>query len=85
MDRRDSTDSQDTFISLEQLDPSPIDTPPDELELEKQLPDTPPPPSLGRSHTLGLSGVGGGGHSYVYYCITSLPKRFPGTMLLIWE
>ncbi|KAH6705229.1 hypothetical protein BKA61DRAFT_617157 [Leptodontidium sp. MPI-SDFR-AT-0119] len=64
MDRRASTASQDTFISLQQLDPSPIDTPP---ELEKQLEDYPPsPPSAPKiSATLGLSGSG---HSSVYYC-----------------
>jgi len=70
MDRRDSTASQETFISLQQLDPSPIDTPPEELiNLEKQRFDTPPPQALGRPHTLGLSG--GGGHSHVYYRIFS--------------
>ena len=69
MDRRASTASQDTFISLQQLDPSPIDTPP---ELEKQLEDYPPssPSPPKRSAVLGLSG---GGHSSVYYCMFSRP------------
>ena len=58
MDRRESTASQDTLLSLQQLDPSPIDTP----DLEKELPELPPAPP--RSSTLGLSG---GGHSSVYY------------------
>ncbi|KAE8454499.1 hypothetical protein EG329_000122 [Mollisiaceae sp. DMI_Dod_QoI] len=65
MDRRDSTASQDTFLSLQQLDPSPIDTPP---ELEKELVDRPPGPP--RSSTLGLSGAG---HNSVYY-LTRLQK-----------
>ncbi|KAK0105385.1 hypothetical protein ONS95_004240 [Cadophora gregata] len=68
MDRRASTASQDTFISLQQLDPSPIDTPP---ELEKQLEDYPTStPAPKRSATLGLSGSG---HSSVYY-LTRLQK-----------
>ncbi|KAF8859849.1 hypothetical protein BDZ45DRAFT_589130 [Acephala macrosclerotiorum] len=65
MDRGESTASQDTLLSLQQLDPSPIDTP---LDLEKELPDLPPAPP--RSSTLGLSG---GGHSSVYY-LTRLQK-----------
>lgn len=52
--------SQDTLFSLQQLDPSPMDS---TLELDKQVPDTPPaPPS--RASTLGLSG---NGHGPVYY------------------
>ncbi|PBP20202.1 N2,N2-dimethylguanosine tRNA methyltransferase [Diplocarpon rosae] len=66
MDRRASTASQDTFISLQQLDPSPIDTPP---ELDQQLVED--LPSLPKSSTtLGLSGSG---HSSVYY-LTRLQK-----------
>ncbi|KAK2624861.1 hypothetical protein QTJ16_006054 [Diplocarpon rosae] len=66
MDRRASTASQDTFISLQKLDPSPIDTPP---ELDQQLVED--LPSLPKSSTtLGLSGSG---HSSVYY-LTRLQK-----------
>lgn len=53
--------SQDTLLSLEQLDPSPMDS---TLELDKQLPDLPPPSPPSRAATLGLSG---GGHGAVYY------------------
>src|SRR5947209_3368662 len=88
MDRRASTASQDTFISLQQLDPSPIDTPP---ELEKQLEDYPPsPPSAPKiSATLGLSGSG---HSSVYYCnypfmnylnLTNQPSNASAKVLLL--
>jgi hypothetical protein len=62
MDRRESTASQETFISLQQLDPSPIESP--EYELNKQLPDLPAASPPARSSTLGLSGSG---HSSVYY------------------
>jgi hypothetical protein len=55
-----STESQDTLLSLQQLEPSPIESP---FESEKQLPDLPPQP-LARSSTLGLSGSGYGA---VYY------------------
>lgn len=75
MDRKDSTASQDGFIDLQQLDPSPIESPYDVGDEEKQLPLPPRPPMLNRSSTLGLSGGGGGG-GYVYYCTTSLPHIF---------
>ena len=65
MDRRESTASQETFISLQQLDPSPISSP--EYNVDKQLPDLPTPQPPSRSSTLGLSGSGSG-HSSVYYC-----------------
>jgi hypothetical protein len=65
MDRRESTASQETFISLQQLDPSPIESP--EYELDKQLPELPVPSPPPRSSTLGLSGSG---HSSVYYCMS---------------
>ncbi len=61
MDRRASTASQDTFVSLQQLDPSPIDTPP-ELDEEVVHEAYSPPKS---SATLGFSGRG---HGSVYYC-----------------
>ncbi|KAF4626799.1 hypothetical protein G7Y89_g11355 [Cudoniella acicularis] len=53
MERRDSTASQETFVSMQQLDPSPIESP---MDLEKQLPEFPPPPPS--SSYLGLSGSG---------------------------
>jgi hypothetical protein len=68
MDRRESTASQETFISLQQLDPSPIESPED---LDKQLPDLPSPSHLSRPSTLGLSGAG---HSSVYYRKSSRPS-----------
>jgi hypothetical protein len=60
--------SQETLISLQQLDPSPIDSP---LDLDKQLPDLPPPSPPRRAATLGL---GGNGHGAVYYCKYLLPS-----------
>lgn len=66
MNHRDSTASHISLASLQQLDPSPIDSPYDD---EKQFLDnddtntTPSPPA--RSSTLGLSG---NGYGSVYYC-----------------
>lgn len=54
--------SQETLISLQQLEPSPVESP---LDLEKQLPDIPPPTPPSRPFGLGLSGSG---HGAVYYC-----------------
>lgn len=57
--------SQETLISLQQLDPSPVESP---LNLDKQLPNLPnevPTPHHGVG-TLGLSGFNNG-HSTVYY------------------
>jgi hypothetical protein len=68
MDRRESTASQETFISLQQLDPSPIESPED---LDKQLPDLPSPSYLSKPSTLGLSGAG---HSSLYYRKSSRPS-----------
>ncbi|KAG9237644.1 hypothetical protein BJ875DRAFT_394677 [Amylocarpus encephaloides] len=65
MDRRESTESQETFVSLQQLDPSPIESP--KGELEKQLPNPPPSSS---PHQLGLSGSS---HGAAYY-LTRLQK-----------
>lgn len=48
-------------MALQELEPSPIESPEDD---EKQLPDL-PPPTLNKSSTLGLSGSG---HNSVYYC-----------------
>lgn len=64
--RRDSTASSSTYIDLQELDPSPIDSPSDwEIDLEKGHNIPPPsPPKFGRSSTLGLSGAG---HGPVYY------------------
>jgi len=59
--RHQSSASEETLISLQQLDPSPIDTPP---EVDKQLPDLPSPPHPSKSTILGLSGSG---HGVVYY------------------
>ncbi|RDL41564.1 Uncharacterized protein BP5553_01543 [Venustampulla echinocandica] len=68
MDRRDSTASQDTFVSLQQLDPFPVESPSD---INKQLPDLPASasPSPPRSNPLGLSGS----HGTAYY-LTRLQK-----------
>jgi hypothetical protein len=70
MERRDSSASDETLISLQQIDPSPIDSSAPEdpsSDPEKQLPDL-PSSSVPRkdSNALGLSGSG---HSAVYYCI----------------
>ncbi|KAA8567733.1 hypothetical protein EYC84_008204 [Monilinia fructicola] len=59
--RRDSNASDDTFVDLQQLDPSPIDSPSD---WDEKLPLLPSHASFGRSSTLGLSGSGRGA---VYY------------------
>ncbi|APA11138.1 hypothetical protein sscle_07g059080 [Sclerotinia sclerotiorum 1980 UF-70] len=60
-ERRGSVASEDTFVDLQQLDPSPIDSPPD---WDEKLPQLPSHASFGRSSTLGLSGSG---HGAVYY------------------
>jgi hypothetical protein len=57
--------SQETLISLQQLEPSPVESP---LNLDKQLPNLPNEVST-RHHgvgTLGLSGFNNG-HGTVYY------------------
>lgn len=59
--RRDSVASDDTFVDLQQVDPSPIDSP---LDWDEKLPELPSYTSFGRSSTLGLSGSG---HGAVYY------------------
>ncbi|RAL68510.1 hypothetical protein DID88_007238 [Monilinia fructigena] len=59
--RRDSNASDDTFVDLQELDPSPIDSPSD---WDEKLPLLPSHASFGRSSTLGLSGSG---HGAVYY------------------
>jgi hypothetical protein len=72
MERRDSNASDATFISLQQVDPSPIDFPADsDWDLEKQIPDLPSRPSFGRSSSLGLSGS----HGPAYYREYSIPYR----------
>ncbi|CAG8979732.1 hypothetical protein HYALB_00011457 [Hymenoscyphus albidus] len=64
MERRDSTASQSTLFSLQQLDPSPFDSP--DSEYDKQLPNLP----RQSSNPLGLSGSG---HGAAYY-LTRLQK-----------
>jgi hypothetical protein len=71
MDRRESTASQETFLSLQQLDPSPIESPVEDLE--KQLGGSPrsvSPPKATSTH-LGLSGSSQ--HGTAYYCQDSSP------------
>lgn len=66
-ERRDSIASiasDDTFVDLQQLDPSPIDTPPDWDEKIPQSHLHSYNYSFGRSSTLGLSGSS---HGAVYY------------------
>jgi len=76
-----ATASQETLISLQQLDPSPIESPFEEVE--KPLPDLPAADSTGpaaskRSLNPGL-GLSGNGHGSVYYCTTfSLHGNIPG-------
>ncbi|KAH8660778.1 hypothetical protein BGZ60DRAFT_492106 [Tricladium varicosporioides] len=65
MERRDSTASQDTFISLQQLEPSPIESPEEDTEKQLHSLSSPPP----RAGTLGLSGS----HGVAYY-LTRLQK-----------
>ncbi|EHL00709.1 hypothetical protein M7I_3340 [Glarea lozoyensis 74030] len=62
MDRRESTASQETFTSLQQLDPSPIESP--EEDLEKQLGELPRSVSPPKTTHLGLSGSGQHGTTY---------------------
>lgn len=61
---RDSNASEDTFLDLQHLDPSPIDSPPD---WDEKLPELPSYTSFGRSSTLGLGTTSGSGHGAVYY------------------
>ncbi|RDW62248.1 hypothetical protein BP6252_11681 [Coleophoma cylindrospora] len=59
--------SQETLASMQQIDPSPVDSPYYEDEKPFPDPDSASPPAQGalpRSSTLGLSG---GGHGAVYY------------------
>lgn len=82
--RRESTASQETFISLQQLDPSPIDSPDEEEgsysygvdgkesdpgEKGQDLQKDIEALKRSGSSFIGLSG-NGGGHSSVYYCIS---------------
>lgn len=57
--------SQETLISLQQLDPSPIESP---LNLDKQLPNL-PSDGPGLHHGVGSLGLSGfsNGHGTVYY------------------
>jgi hypothetical protein len=88
--RRESTASQETFVSLQQLDPSPIDSPYEEgdynfgqdgekdglLDGRDAEKDIEPLKRSGTNFT-GLSGSSnGGGHSSIYYRI--LPLSIPG-------
>jgi hypothetical protein len=54
--------SQDTLIPLQQIEPSPIESPID----PKDFPELPPPATAPKSSVLGLSGSG---HGAVYYCM----------------
>jgi hypothetical protein len=72
MDRRESTASQETFVSLQQLDPSPIESP--EEDLEKQLGDPPRDISPPKATHLGLSGSGQ--RATAYYCKANFTFRF---------
>jgi len=67
--------SMETLISLQELDPSPIDIP----DVYKDLPDLPDesPSASPPAGMLGLSGLSNG-HGAVYYCICPLPP-FPHT------
>ncbi len=71
MDRPDLKEalSQETLISLQQLEPSPIQSP---LDLDKQLPAIPPPSPPLRSFT--IPGLSGSGHGAVYYRIAPHTK-----------
>ncbi|KAK5656590.1 hypothetical protein OQA88_4569 [Cercophora sp. LCS_1] len=67
-------ESQDTLISLVQLDPSPIESPLPEPNLEKDLPPLPSPTTV----SLGLSGSG---HSATFY-LTRLQRYSSYTFTL---
>jgi hypothetical protein len=70
--------SQDTFISLLQLDPAPMDASPEKPDTEKDLPSLPEeggesgstatllPTGAGTAGSVGLSG--GNGHGPAFYC-----------------
>lgn len=70
--------SQETFISLLHLDPSPMDSP--NADNEKDLPPLPEEPSesstasLKSSGTATSVGLSGTGHGAIYYCETSPPS-----------
>lgn len=70
---RFSTASGQEFF-LQELDPSPIDTPPETYELESVPEPNELKKALGRASTLGLSG---GGHSYVFYCMDLTQITYP--------
>lgn len=71
--RSDRRDSQQTLISLLQLDPSPMDTP-SPSESDRELPSGPDEALEGggggiRSDpTAGAPGLSGRGHGAIYYC-----------------
>ncbi|TVY28525.1 hypothetical protein LHYA1_G001938 [Lachnellula hyalina] len=78
-ERRESTASEEAFF-LQQLEPSPIESPSSDAGPEKQLPDLPSPP-----HSLGLSGSGHGVAYYQPYLLLTRPyyQSFPLEPLLI--
>lgn len=71
--RSDRRDSQQTLISLLQLDPSPMDTP-SPSESDRELPSGPDEALEGggggirSGPTAGAPGLSGRGHGAIYYC-----------------
>lgn len=65
-----AAESKETLLSLQELEPSPVDEDPIDIEKGDYF-DTerPSPPPLARSSTLGLSG-----HSTVYWCTSHPPS-----------
>ena len=75
-------DSADTSISMHQIDPSPIETPPagdKDRDVQLRLEESRASTSSARngSTTVGPGLSSTGGHSAVFYCKISLP-RAPG-------
>ena len=78
--------SQETFISLLNLDPAPMETPPPDTDK-----DLPPVPEEGPRETSGSRpktdsagphgtsslGLSGGGHNYIYFCSYTKPPPLP--------
>jgi hypothetical protein len=67
-------DQQENLVSLEQLEPSPIESP---VDLNQQLPDLPYKlaPKASKTSLIGLSGSG---HGAVYYCNFSIQLQSIG-------
>jgi hypothetical protein len=90
LDRRES---QDTFVSLLQLDPSPIESP-SPADANKEMPaqtSETMPTSASKSASTGAPGLSGSGHGAIFYrmvifplsaCFCNVPRSLLTQLLL---